>query len=235
MKTVTLMQIAVRSIAKNKMRTLLTVLGVVIGVAAVIVMVAVGYGASRSIQNKVNNLGTNMIVLTAGSTAQAGVSQGAQTINRLSIADVDKLTRESTLLAAVSPVVVTRTQVIGGAGNWRTTINGVATNYAQIPRLGHHQRRPLHRRRRARDAQGGAARQDRRPEPVPRQRSGGRPDTAARCALHRRRRAGGEGTDLRRHRPGRRGARCPTPPRRRGSRAAPSSRRFSPARTRRAT
>ena len=77
MKTQTLLRIALRSIAKNKMRTLLTILGVVIGVAAVIVMVAVGYGASRSIQTKVNGLGTNMIVVTAGSSAAGGVSQGA--------------------------------------------------------------------------------------------------------------------------------------------------------------
>jgi putative ABC transport system permease protein len=132
MKTRTLIRIALRSIAKNKMRTLLTILGVVIGVAAVIVMVAVGYGASRSIQSKVNALGTNMIVLTAGSSAAGGVSQGAQTFNRLAISDYEKLARESTLLAAVSPVVLTRAQVIGGAGNWRTSVNGVATSYQVI-------------------------------------------------------------------------------------------------------
>ena len=132
MKTRTLVRIALRSIAKNKMRTLLTILGVVIGVAAVIVMVGVGYGASRSIQDRVNGLGTNMIVLTAGSSAAGGVSQGAQTFNRLSIADYEKLLREATLLSAVSPVVLTRAQAIGGTGNWRTSVNGVATSYQAI-------------------------------------------------------------------------------------------------------
>ena len=132
MKTVTLVRIAARSIARNKMRTLLTVLGVVIGVAAVIVMLAVGYGASRTIQDQVNNLGTNMIVLTAGATSQGGVSQGAQTFNRLTMDDVDKLRRESTLLSSISPVVVTRSQIIGAAGNWRTMVNGVSTSYAVI-------------------------------------------------------------------------------------------------------
>jgi len=131
-KTRTLVRIALRSIAKNKMRTLLTILGVVIGVAAVIVMVGVGYGASRSIQDRVNGLGTNMIVLTAGSSAAGGVSQGAQTFNRLSIADYEKLLREATLLSAVSPVVLTRAQAIGGTGNWRTSVNGVATSYQAI-------------------------------------------------------------------------------------------------------
>ena len=132
MKLRTLIRIALRSIAKNKMRTMLTILGIVIGVAAVIVMVAVGYGASRSIQDKVNRLGTNMIVLTAGSSVAGGVSQGAQAFNRLSIADYEKLARETTLLSAVSPVVLARTQVIGGAGNWRTSVNGVATSYQII-------------------------------------------------------------------------------------------------------
>ena len=75
MKLRTLIRIALRSIAKNKMRTMLTILGIVIGVAAVIVMIAVGYGASRSIQDKVNRLGTNMIVLTAGASA-AGSTLG---------------------------------------------------------------------------------------------------------------------------------------------------------------
>jgi putative ABC transport system permease protein len=132
MRTRTLIRIALRSIAKNKMRTLLTILGVVIGVAAVIVMVGVGYGASRSIQDRVNGLGTNMIVLTAGSSSAGGVSQGAQTFNRLSLADYEKLAREATLLSAVSPVVLTRAQAIGGIGNWRTSVNGVATAYQVI-------------------------------------------------------------------------------------------------------
>jgi putative ABC transport system permease protein len=131
-KTGTLVRIATRSIARNKLRTLLTVLGVVIGVAAVIVMLAVGYGASRSIQQRVNNLGTNLLVVTAGATTQGGVSQGAQTFNRLTIEDVERIQREATLLSAVSPVVVTRSQIIGGAGNWRSMVNGVATAYAVI-------------------------------------------------------------------------------------------------------
>ena len=132
MRSRTLVRIALRSIARNKMRTLLTILGVVIGVAAVIVMVGVGYGASRSIQDRVNGLGTNMIVVTAGSSAAGGVSQGAQTFNRLSIADYETLARETTLLSALSPVVLTRAQAIGGVGNWRTSVNGVATAYQVI-------------------------------------------------------------------------------------------------------
>jgi putative ABC transport system permease protein len=132
MKQSTLVRVATQSILKNKMRTLLTMLGIVIGVGAVIVMVAIGHGAQASIQAQIAGLGTNMVIVMPGASNAGGVSQGAGTFSRLTIQDADKLKRESTLLAAVSPVVMTRTQVIGGAGNWRTTINGVSTDYQTI-------------------------------------------------------------------------------------------------------
>jgi putative ABC transport system permease protein len=131
-KRSTLLKVASQSILKNKMRTLLTMLGIVIGVSAVIVMVAIGHGARAQIQAQINNLGTNMLVVTPGSTAQGGVSQGAGTFNRLTVDDAEKLKREGTTLTAVSPVIVTRTQVIGGQGNWRTGVNGVSTDYLTI-------------------------------------------------------------------------------------------------------
>ncbi|MGE5727898.1 MAG: ABC transporter permease [Gemmatimonas sp.] len=132
MKTRALLQMASGSILKNKMRTLLTMLGIVIGVGAVIVMVAVGNGAQKQIEAQIRNLGTNLIVVTPGSTAAGGASQGAQTFNRLTVADADKIKSDATLLAAVSPVIVTRTQVITGKGNWRTAINGVSTDYLTV-------------------------------------------------------------------------------------------------------
>jgi putative ABC transport system permease protein len=132
MKRATLVKVAVQSILKNKMRTLLTMLGIVIGVAAVIVMVAVGQGAQARITEQIRNLGTNMIVITPGTSQAGGVSQGAATFNRLTVEDADKLDRESLTLAAVSPVIFSRAQVIGGQGNWRTMINGVATEYFTI-------------------------------------------------------------------------------------------------------
>jgi putative ABC transport system permease protein len=132
MKTKSLLSMATGSILKNKMRTMLTMLGIVIGVGAVIVMVAVGNGAQKQIEAQISNLGTNLIVVTPGSTAAGGASQGAQTFNRLTVADADKIKSDATLLSAVSPVIVTRTQVITGKGNWRTEINGVATDYLTI-------------------------------------------------------------------------------------------------------
>jgi len=132
MKTKVLIKLATQSILKNKMRAALTMLGIIIGVAAVIVMVAVGFGARSRIRAQINNLGTNMIVITPGAAQAGGVSQGAQAFPNLSIEDVDKIRREAQVVTAVSPVVVTRSQVIGEAGNWRTLINGVDVDYQTI-------------------------------------------------------------------------------------------------------
>ncbi|HYC89527.1 MAG TPA: ABC transporter permease [Thermoanaerobaculia bacterium] len=132
MKSRTLIKLAIQSIRKNKMRAALTMLGIIIGVAAVIVMVAVGFGARSRIKAQINNLGTNMIVITPGAAQQAGVSQGAQAFPNLTVDDVEKIRRDAQVVTAVSPVVVTRAQVIGEAGNWRTLINGVDTDYQVI-------------------------------------------------------------------------------------------------------
>jgi len=132
MKARVLTKVAAQSILKNKMRTLLTMLGVIIGVGAVIVMVAIGQGARLRIAEQVASLGTNMIVVTPGAMRLGGVSQGGSTANALTLDDVSILEREATFLSAVSPVVVTRGQVIGGQGNWRTSIQGVSTSYPLI-------------------------------------------------------------------------------------------------------
>ncbi|HKR64928.1 MAG TPA: ABC transporter permease [Thermoanaerobaculia bacterium] len=132
MKTKTLVTLATQSIRKNKMRAALTMLGIIIGVAAVLVMVAVGYGARTRIRQQINNLGTNMIVITPGAAQQGGVSQGAQAFPNLSLKDVDKIRAEAQSVVAVSPVIVSRAPVIGAAGNWRTMINGVDTDYQTI-------------------------------------------------------------------------------------------------------
>ena len=81
---------------------------------------------------QINSLGTNMIMVMPGTSMQGGVNRGSGTFNRLTIADAEKLEREGTLLSAVSPIVATFGQVIGGAGNWRSRINGVATEYQTI-------------------------------------------------------------------------------------------------------
>jgi putative ABC transport system permease protein len=132
MKSTTLFTVASKNILKNKMRTLLTMLGIVIGVGAVIVMVAIGHGAQSQIEARISSLGTNLIMITPGATVQGGVSQGAGTFTRLTVEDAEKVKAEATDLAGVSPVIATRLQVIGGGTNWRTTINGVSTDFPAI-------------------------------------------------------------------------------------------------------
>ena len=132
MRAKVLLKVAGQSIVKNALRTLLTMLGIIIGVGAVIVMVAIGAGAQKQIERQIQNLGTNMLVVTPGAATQGGVSQGAQTMTRLTVEDAVALATQSFSLSAVSPVVVTRLQVVGGEGNWRTTISGVGVNYPDI-------------------------------------------------------------------------------------------------------
>ena len=132
MKSTTLIRLAVKSILKHRMRSWLTMLGIVIGVSAVIVLVAIGQGARSQIRERIQNLGTNMIVITPGASSSGGISRGAGSFNRLTIDDAEKLSKESIYLSSVSPVVLAFAQVIGGTGNWRTPVTGVDVDYAVI-------------------------------------------------------------------------------------------------------
>ena len=132
MRPFRLVKVAGKSILKNKMRTLLTMLGIIIGVGAVLVMVAVGDGAKSQIENQIRNLGSNMLVVTPGSSSAGGVSRGSGSFNRLSLEDAEKIRNESVFVSMVSPVVTTFSQIIGGSGNWRARLNGVDVDYLLI-------------------------------------------------------------------------------------------------------
>jgi putative ABC transport system permease protein len=132
MRAAALVRVAARSLLRNKARTLLTMLGIIIGVAAVIMMVALGVGARAQIEERVARLGTNLIIVTPGAAQQGGVSQGAQTFNRLTVADAEAIRRQAFLVTGVSPVILARSQMIGGGRNWRTFASGVSTDYARI-------------------------------------------------------------------------------------------------------
>jgi putative ABC transport system permease protein len=119
------------------------------------------------IESQISSLGTNLIIVMPGAGNIGGANQGAGTFNRLTVDDAQKLKREATMLAGVSPVVSTRTQVIGGQGNWRTLINGVSLDFLAI-RDWTTRRRPLYRRRFV-PAQGRRARRHGGEQSVPRQ------------------------------------------------------------------
>ncbi len=95
-------------------------------------MVAIGEGAQNQIRQQIDRLGTNMIVITPGSSSSGGVSRGAGSFNRLKVEDADVLRRECSLLSAVSPVIMTFGQLVGGQGNWRAPVHGVAVDYQVI-------------------------------------------------------------------------------------------------------
>jgi putative ABC transport system permease protein len=127
-----MIRIALRSIARTKLRSALTMLGIVIGVGAVIVMVAIGQGARSRIEESIQNLGTNMIVITPGTSTAGGISRGAGSFNRLTVDDAAKLARESMLLAHVSPVIMAGARIRGGGGNWFAPVYGVDVAYQAI-------------------------------------------------------------------------------------------------------
>ncbi|MCK4573767.1 MAG: ABC transporter permease [candidate division Zixibacteria bacterium] len=132
MKWNKLYRTAFKSIMKNRMRSLLTSLGIIIGVSAVIIMVAVGEGSQAEIEEKINGLGADMIIIMPSFSKMGGVSRGAGSFNTLKLNDAEDLAEQTTLCRAVSPVVKSGGQVIGGSGNWNTTINGVGTEYLEI-------------------------------------------------------------------------------------------------------
>ncbi|HMV65958.1 MAG TPA: ABC transporter permease [Myxococcota bacterium] len=132
MRLTRLLGLALSSIRRNAGRSALTMLGVVIGVASVIVMVAIGEGAKAEIQARIDALGTNMIVVTPGTSNRGGVSGGAGSFNRLTVDDARRVGAEAQAVSSVSPVIMTMTRVVGSGGNWRTSIQGVDASYQEI-------------------------------------------------------------------------------------------------------
>ncbi len=127
-----LLRVASRSILKNRMRSLLTSLGVIIGVAAVIVMVGIGAGAQADVEAQISSLGVNSIIIFPERGHSGNVSLGAGTKNKLTLEDAQRIEEEATLLAGVSPIVRTGAQIIGGSGNWSTSVYGVSPAYLDI-------------------------------------------------------------------------------------------------------
>jgi len=146
-------------------------------------MVAVGYGARSRIHEQINNLGTNMIVITPGASTSGGVSQGAQAFATLTLADADKIRNEAQTVVAVSPVIIGRSQVIAAGGNWRTAINGVDTDYPDDPRLADRRRRVLRAGRRSSRARRGRPRPHGRATDLRRHRPRGPGDPGCRTSL----------------------------------------------------
>ncbi|HEX2227060.1 MAG TPA: ABC transporter permease, partial [Candidatus Binatia bacterium] len=126
------LRIALRALARNKLRAFLTMLGIIIGVGAVIAMVAIGEGAKATIQAQIASLGTNVLIVLPGSLNQGGVRAGFGSVNTLVDGDAKAMAREIRAVAYASPVLRRQDQIIAGNLNWGTLAQGVAPEYQQI-------------------------------------------------------------------------------------------------------
>ncbi len=132
MRLLNLFKIATSAIKRNKFRSFLTMLGIVIGVGSVITMLAIGQGSNQSIKDNISSMGTNLIFVMPSSMQSGGVSQGRESSQTLTEKDLTYLKNNATLIDAVSPEISSSGQVIFGSNNWPTTLRGGSEDYLYI-------------------------------------------------------------------------------------------------------
>jgi putative ABC transport system permease protein len=134
MNLLMIIRVAFRALVRNKMRAALTMLGIIIGVAAVIAMVSIGQGASASVQAQIESIGTNLLFVSAGAQNVGGVRSGTGDTgtNTLTVDDLDAIKREVPSVSMVTPNVNARSQLVAGNMNWNTNVTGVSEQYPEI-------------------------------------------------------------------------------------------------------
>ena len=125
-------RVALRALARNKLRTILTMLGIIIGVGAVICTVAIGQGASQQVQAQIQSLGTNVIMVFSGSVNTSGVRMGSGATKTLTADDAQAILQHVSGVTAVSPMVGSNVQIVNGNQNWLTRANGSSQDFPQI-------------------------------------------------------------------------------------------------------
>jgi putative ABC transport system permease protein len=125
-------RLALKALSHNKLRTGLTMLGIIIGVGAVICVVAIGEGAAASVERAITNIGANMIWVEAGGVNRSGVRTGAFSTKTLTMFDYEAIKAQISLVINVTPQVDTRVQVIYGNQNWSTPVRGVGPEYVAL-------------------------------------------------------------------------------------------------------
>jgi len=128
------LRVALRALARNKMRTTLTMLGIIIGVGAVICTVAIGEGASNQVQEQIRNMGDNIVFVAAGSVNQHGVHMGSSATKTLTLSDAKAIQQQIPLVKRASPGVGATAQIVYSNQNWFTRVRGVAPQYLEIRR-----------------------------------------------------------------------------------------------------
>jgi putative ABC transport system permease protein len=132
MDFIAILKIAMRALARNKLRSGLTMLGIIIGVGAVIAMVGVGQGAQTQVKAQIANMGTNLLLVWAGSANMGGVRSGASGVKTLTLDDMNAILRECPAVKQAAPGVQTRAQVVYQNQNWSTSVTGTAPEYFDI-------------------------------------------------------------------------------------------------------
>ncbi|MBI3935065.1 MAG: ABC transporter permease [Acidobacteria bacterium] len=132
MKYMTILKVALRALARNKLRSALTLLGMVFGVGAVIAMVSLGQGAQRMVQDQIESVGTNLLFVQPGSRSAGGAQTGAGFNPTLTAEDIDAIAQEIPVVIAASPMVTNRSQLIFGNQNWQTQLVGTNENAPQV-------------------------------------------------------------------------------------------------------
>lgn len=127
-----LMRVSLRALYANKLRSALTMLGIIIGVFAVIIMVAIANGATQSVTANIQGLGSNLLIVSSGQSSFGGVRGGAGSANSLTMEDVAKVKAAGAAVKAVAPVVNTNAQVVYGTGNTSTSVMGTTAEYADV-------------------------------------------------------------------------------------------------------
>ena len=127
-----IIRVALRALARNKLRTILTMLGIIIGVGAVICTVAIGQGASEQVQQQIQSLGTNVIMVFAGSVNTGGVRMGNGATKTLTADDAQAVLQHVQGVTAVSPILQASVQVVNGNENWLTRTTGSSQDFPQI-------------------------------------------------------------------------------------------------------
>ena len=134
MNLTVIIRVAFRALLRNKMRAVLTMLGIIIGVSAVIAMVSIGQGAQAAVQAQIEGIGTNLLFLSAGAQNVGGVRSGTgdSGTNTLTVEDLEAIRREVPSVAMVTPAVNSRTQLVAGNMNWNTSVQGVSEQYPDV-------------------------------------------------------------------------------------------------------
>ncbi|SDN90244.1 putative ABC transport system permease protein [Prevotella communis] len=127
-----LFKISIRAVGNNKMRSFLSMLGIIIGVAAVIIMMSIGQGSKESIRSELSTMGTNLLTIRPGADMRGGVRQDPSAMQTLKMADYQRIIREKKFVTKVSPEVTASAQVVYGNNNTTTTIYGESTEYLDI-------------------------------------------------------------------------------------------------------